>query len=65
LSAIIFSPSIVSAAPTRACLVEFPNAFSGAQVLVLEQNYRSTRTVVALANALVLRRSPSDRRHGV
>src|SRR5947207_2152304 len=34
-------------------LVDFPNAYSGAQVLVLEQNYRSTRTVVALANALV------------
>jgi DNA helicase-2/ATP-dependent DNA helicase PcrA len=34
-------------------LVEFPHAFAGAQVLVLEQNYRSTRTVVALANALV------------
>jgi DNA helicase-2/ATP-dependent DNA helicase PcrA len=34
-------------------LVEFADAFSGAQVLVLEQNYRSTRTVVALANALV------------
>jgi DNA helicase-2/ATP-dependent DNA helicase PcrA len=34
-------------------LVEFPRAFEGAQVLVLEQNYRSTRTVVALANALV------------
>jgi DNA helicase-2/ATP-dependent DNA helicase PcrA len=34
-------------------LVEFPNAYSGAQMLVLEQNYRSTRTVVALANALV------------
>lgn len=34
-------------------LVEFPDAFAGAQVLVLEQNYRSTRTVVALANSLV------------
>ncbi len=34
-------------------LVEFPRAFAGAQVLVLEQNYRSTCTVVALANALV------------
>src|SRR5205814_10587063 len=34
-------------------LVEFPDAFIGAQVLVLEQNYRSTRTLVALANALV------------
>jgi DNA helicase II / ATP-dependent DNA helicase PcrA len=34
-------------------LVDFPDAFAGAQVLVLEQNYRSTRTVVALANSLV------------
>src|SRR5262249_40558212 len=34
-------------------LVDFPQEFAGAQVLVLEQNYRSTRTVVALANALV------------
>src|SRR5947209_527746 len=34
-------------------LVEFPTAFSGAQVLVLEQNYRSTRPAVALSNALV------------
>src|SRR5438270_4173674 len=34
-------------------LIEFPDAFAGAQVLVLEQHYRSTRTVVALANSLV------------
>jgi DNA helicase II / ATP-dependent DNA helicase PcrA len=33
-------------------LTEFPQTFPGAQVLVLEQNHRSTRTIVALANAL-------------
>jgi DNA helicase-2/ATP-dependent DNA helicase PcrA len=33
-------------------LTEFPRTFPGAQIVVLEQNHRSTRTIVALANAL-------------
>jgi DNA helicase II / ATP-dependent DNA helicase PcrA len=33
-------------------LSEFPRTFPGAQVVVLERNHRSTRTIVALANAL-------------
>jgi len=33
-------------------LAEFPRTFPGAQVVVLEQNHRSTRTIVALANVL-------------
>jgi DNA helicase II / ATP-dependent DNA helicase PcrA len=33
-------------------LSEFPRTFPGAQVVVLEENHRSTHTVVSLANAL-------------
>jgi DNA helicase II / ATP-dependent DNA helicase PcrA len=33
-------------------LAEFPRTFPGARVVVLERNHRSTRTIVALANAL-------------
>jgi DNA helicase II / ATP-dependent DNA helicase PcrA len=33
-------------------LSEFPRTFPGAQVVVLEENHRSTRTIVSLANEL-------------
>jgi DNA helicase-2/ATP-dependent DNA helicase PcrA len=33
-------------------LTEFPRTFPDARIVVLEQNHRSTRTIVALANAL-------------
>lgn len=44
-------------------LLEFEQAFPGTKVVVLEQNYRSTRTILSAANAIIeknLRRKPKN-----
>lgn len=44
-------------------LLEFETAFPGAKVVVLEQNYRSTRTILSAANAVIeknTRRKPKN-----
>ena len=44
-------------------LLEFENAFPGAKVVTLEQNYRSTRTILSAANDVIeknVRRKPKN-----
>lgn len=43
-------------------ILQFPQIYKGAKVFKLEQNYRSTRTIVAAANTLIARNSRQIRK---
>ena len=60
-SATTTSRSTAGAAPTSRNILDFEQDFPGAQVVQLEQNYRSTQTILDAANAVIAKQPRTAR----